>query len=427
MKHLGFFFIILWGFQLLGQGSYKVLEKSGKRPSWINGVENNFIITFANGATSEEAKENCLNNIRTQIASAIAINVKSKMEIDIVQKNGVTDEKFKQSIVSQSANLPFLKGISLSKAKEYYWEKLKNKDGSIVYGYHIKYPFSNAALEQLIQEYNEYDAQITKSINEANDLLETSTDFGEISAKCIELNALQDNLIDDRKDKINAILNRVSQQGMLYKFEMVDFSDKYIIIRLSNSKGEALKNFTIENLKSNCLKFVSSIVKEGLIELTVESNLCKHTKDAYLSFEVPVYGGNKLRYKTSIDVNLNKVLITQNGGLVINKLNDLGNNEISAVVRLSLNSKYKYPFEIKTLRLIFPDNMVLTINDINKKIESEGVFKLDLPLDIKQNIDKISTKNKAFAMIDVEVEIYNINKKITEYVKFTNFKYTTDW
>jgi hypothetical protein len=349
------------------------------------------------------------------------------MEIDIVQKNGVTDEKFKQSIVSQSANLPFLKGISLSKAKEYYWEKLKNKDGSIVYGYHIKYPFSNAALEQLIQEYNEYDAQITKSINEANDLLETSTDFGEISAKCIELNALQDNLIDDRKDKINAILNRVSQQGMLYKFEMVDFSDKYIIIRLSNSKGEALKNFTIENLKSNCLKFVSSIVKEGLIELTVESNLCKHTKDAYLSFEVPVYGGNKLRYKTSIDVNLNKVLITQNGGLVINKLNDLGNNEISAVVRLSLNSKYKYPFEIKTLRLIFPDNMVLTINDINKKIESEGVFKLDLPLDIKQDIDKISTKNKAFAMIDVEVEIYNINKKITEYVKFTNFKYTTDW
>ena len=105
------------------KSNYVVLEKSGKRPAWVNGLENNYFITYGSGNTSEEAKNECLKNIREQIVNAVAITVRSKTDVKIEQKNGITDEKFNYYLTSQSANLPAIQGISLSKATDSYLGK----------------------------------------------------------------------------------------------------------------------------------------------------------------------------------------------------------------------------------------------------------------------------------------------------------------
>ena len=74
------------------------------------------------------------------------------MTIENENRNNVinTIEKFKNTSTVETADIPSLKGISLNKVSEYYWEKLQDKDTKkITVAYHVKYPFSEAELQKL--------------------------------------------------------------------------------------------------------------------------------------------------------------------------------------------------------------------------------------------------------------------------------------
>ena len=60
----------------------------------------------------------------------------------------------------KSANLPFLKGISLSNVEEIYWEKVQDKSTKKeYYNYSVKYPFSKAEQRKLVAEFEALDAE----------------------------------------------------------------------------------------------------------------------------------------------------------------------------------------------------------------------------------------------------------------------------
>jgi len=59
----------------------KLLEKSGKQPKWVNGLEKDFIIVTGTGPTAQDAQQNALSNVKAQIVSSVAENVKASSEV----------------------------------------------------------------------------------------------------------------------------------------------------------------------------------------------------------------------------------------------------------------------------------------------------------------------------------------------------------
>jgi len=120
----------------------KVIEKSGKQPKWLNGIEKDYVIVVGSGATVQDAQQNALMSIKERIVSSVAENVVAKSELRKEESNvnnvSTFLEKFATQTNSQSGKVPFLQGISLSKVEEFYWEKLQRKDKKVSYGLQTK-------------------------------------------------------------------------------------------------------------------------------------------------------------------------------------------------------------------------------------------------------------------------------------------------
>ena len=169
---LKIFLVALFSFSVVNSfAQEKVIDKSKrKRPDWVHSTQKDFIITTGRGKTVDEAKNNVVTEIQNEIVNSVAIYVKSESEISIenINKNNVinTIEKFKNKSTVETADIPSLKGISLTKVNDYYWEKIQDKKTKeITVAYHVKYPYSEAELQKLIREFNKKDQEMTSKLN----------------------------------------------------------------------------------------------------------------------------------------------------------------------------------------------------------------------------------------------------------------------
>jgi len=163
-------------------GGDKVLQSSHKRaPQWIGGMEQNYIIVTAEATTLDAAQNKAMIQIREQIISAIATKVHSATNITMheVAENGQIDSRreMKSELSVTAADIPYLADVSPSHATDYYWVKMQRADKSVVYGYHIKYPFSNMKLRQLVSDYE----AAQKAVNDSLQAF-ASTDFAAYDA-----------------------------------------------------------------------------------------------------------------------------------------------------------------------------------------------------------------------------------------------------
>ena len=143
------------------QKDYKLVEQSPKnKPSWLtNGnTFGAFLIQANKVATLEEAQNNVMSSLMSQVASSIAVQVVGEIEKNIdwtvVELEGKTQEQYLEQVKNNTtlkiAKLPALQGFSITKA-EVYWEKYQNKKTKeYSYDYYMLYPFSSYELEELI-------------------------------------------------------------------------------------------------------------------------------------------------------------------------------------------------------------------------------------------------------------------------------------
>ncbi|MEG2318129.1 MAG: hypothetical protein RSB85_04735 [Rikenellaceae bacterium] len=134
----------------------KIVDRSAKKaPVWYGGAQSEYIITSSEASSLERAKEMVMENVRKQIIQAVALNVKESTASNISQTSNGSDivnflDSFTSSSSTQSANLPFLKGVSPSKIEDFYWEKRFNKStGETSYIYSIKYPLPRLELKKM--------------------------------------------------------------------------------------------------------------------------------------------------------------------------------------------------------------------------------------------------------------------------------------
>ncbi|MDR0687942.1 MAG: hypothetical protein LBF55_04545 [Prevotellaceae bacterium] len=207
---------ILFTFSLLQLGvaalfaQQKLLESSGKKPSWAKQlVETGYIITQGNSASLSDAQQKALLLVKQEIVRSVAEQIVSAGTHVVQEQNRQLTESYTQSITSKASKVPFLQGISVSKVEDSYWEKLRDKSSKAdFYRYYIKYPFSAAQLGKLVAEFKEEDQKITQRIGELEALLTQVESVEQIDAAVDELGSLASTLEDSRKEKVSLLQSR---------------------------------------------------------------------------------------------------------------------------------------------------------------------------------------------------------------------------
>ncbi len=377
----------------------KVLEKSSKKkPDWVNATQKDFIITTGRGETIDEAKNNVVPAIRNEIMNSVAVYVRSSSEMTIENenKNNVinTIEKFKNTSTVQTADIPSLKGISLNKVSEFYWEKIQDKDSKkITVAYHVKYPFSELELKKLIDEFNQKDQEMTDQLNGILDNVDKIEAIEDISTNITQLENLIGYFVDQRKEKAQLGLTKL--KDMLKSIEIVPIENNLGTLKYALKIGEKFYK-TSQKPKyknSECVE-ITSKVSEGhvqIIQYTFEN--CTEDEKNLISVSYK-YGNNKVERTFYFDVTSNEVKIFLRGDIMIKATNKDNDNVTAYNCDLTLVSQYDAPFIIDKVVLEWPGLAPVSVSNIGKEIAGKGVQTFILEVNEPIDMMKSSSKNK---------------------------------
>lgn len=175
----------------------KVVETSDRRkPDWIGRSDASALSVTEVGETLAEASARCMNTIRQQVVTAIAVNVSSTETMtsrQITRDNlmsVMTD--YSSELMTEAGQLPYLNDLTLSNAEAIYWERIYSKrDKSYRYEYSVRYPFSEATRRQLIDAFLAIDNAKVARMEALRGESETLTDLDRITPALNELDELE--------------------------------------------------------------------------------------------------------------------------------------------------------------------------------------------------------------------------------------------
>jgi hypothetical protein len=161
--------ILISSLAFVSCSSMRTLERSSKKkPAWVHGLEKDHIITTGKGTDHEAAKASALRNLKESIINSIAVQVVSTTNVNTTESTEEIDdfiEVYQNNIEVNSEYFEPLKGISLLKANDFYWERVKeNGVQSIIY--HVKYPFSSGELAQLVSNFEQLSLELEAKLDE---------------------------------------------------------------------------------------------------------------------------------------------------------------------------------------------------------------------------------------------------------------------
>ena len=241
----------------------KVVERSYKKaPVWLNTMETEYIITSAVADDLERAKALCMDNIRTQVIESVAQNVQSSSASTLSQEtmtSGITDfvDNFSSTFKTQAATVPFLTGISASKAEDYYWEKRQDKDtGEITWLYSIKYPFPRIELKRLVDIFDTNDRKMVARYEQLRAEYDDIESVEQIDKAVSDLKPLIDYFFDDvrKGDALTLQHNYSALYGRTFLSEVSSRPGEYVYRLMlgdnpvSISRKPSLKSETLTQL-----------------------------------------------------------------------------------------------------------------------------------------------------------------------------------
>ncbi len=241
----------------------KVVERSSKKaPVWLNTMETEYIIPSAVADDLERAKALCMDNIRTQVIESVAQNVQSSSASTLSQEtmtSGITDfvDNFSSTFKTQAATVPFLTGISASKAEDYYWEKRQDKDtGEITWLYSIKYPFPRIELKRLVDIFDTNDRKMVARYEQLRAEYDDIESVEQIDKAVSDLKPLIDYFFDDvrKGDALTLQRNYSALYGRIFLSEVSSRPGEYVYRLMlgdnpvSISRKPSLKSETLTQL-----------------------------------------------------------------------------------------------------------------------------------------------------------------------------------
>lgn len=295
--------IYLIGFLLFSvclPAQQKVVEKSHKqKPSWVGGAERNYLIVSAEAPTLETAKEKLLISLKQQIVGTIATRIISETRMDRQQTVIGQETDYAENITSyvqtKVAHVPFVSEISLSKAKDFYWEKLYNKKNkTYLYEYHVKYLFTDFEIQELVSQFNEHENKLNTRLTTYAEGLEKIESIEQIDRAINELKSLlQEFDTDDSRYTQTEQLTNMYRK--LYGF--IDLREEEAPSSQTVRIGLYLYDRRISSLQkpqllSNCASKLSYKIEDGYYHIYYDDTPCYEQDENYL--EIRFRCGNKI-------------------------------------------------------------------------------------------------------------------------------------
>ncbi len=414
----------------------KVLEKSSKKvPEWLGTAPDEYLIVSVVASSLGEAQTKTQEEIVERIITAVAtnVNVSTRNEMSEENYNGdiVSKEKYARLSQMKTANLPFIKDVSMSEVEDVYWVKLQDKKTKKeYYEYSVKYPFPDRKRKQLIAEFERIDAEKNAQYKALEQKINAIEDIDEIKAGIMQLESLEAYFFDDvrlsqakgLKARYKDLYNNISVTGMFVS------PGKYQCQVLLN--GFPVKVSATPKVTSNCAGQLGVSPADGAFVVTYDAVDCLPEEENIIKILFKI-NGKKYEHLAYLSesggagvsgfsvVPEGRIVLTADSIVVADrKLFDIN-------IRLTLNNRSAKPFGLKALELHVPElTAPLIFDDINLVYETKGVIPMTL---FAEGVFTVKTvKKSALSMVDGAVILVNPDTGALER-KRLSLPYVTNW
>lgn len=181
---------------------WKTVETSEKRlPEWVKeGNGEGYLLVTVEAPSLQEARSSAEKTLFSSIVQAVAANVVSSSKQVSVEEsvNGSLNsrEEFTGRLEVAAARLPFIKGVSLSEARQ-YWERRENKKThQRLYVLTVRYPMPESELQKMRTEFEAYDREKSDEYRRLESGFSSVSSVEEINEAIASLASLQEYFFD---------------------------------------------------------------------------------------------------------------------------------------------------------------------------------------------------------------------------------------
>lgn len=265
----------------------KLVEGSSKeRPTWVYGIERNYIIAEGRGKTHEEARQKAFTTVKESIVNAVAVNVASTVQMDVTEEVINNVRLFRENTQIQttvaSNFLRSLRGVQVGKATDWYWEERRTADKERYVVYHIKYPFTEGELHMYIEEWEALDAALAKELASLGTKAESAQSAGELLLLKTEAERLAKIFKEPRRSLALNTADRIAQKLTDARLEVVSHQRGEAMVAL-RSNGTVLRGAEDLRFDSGCAGLVHQlyIEEEGLYLIQYDVTYCTQAEESF--------------------------------------------------------------------------------------------------------------------------------------------------
>lgn len=430
------FLPILWMCVLLittnACAQYRVVDSSQRRtPNWVNTLEKDYIIINAEGSSIAEAQQNALMLIKERIVTSVADNVRAESELfteEVNYNNNVTVflEQYTATITTQSGDIPYLQGISLSKAEGFYWEHLRDRrSGNEKYRYHVRYPFPEFELGKLVMDFQIMQRQLTAELHDLLNAISEVTSVEQINGKIAELQTLADSFVDGRKERA---LNGISRyRELLNSINLHEEAGRLGKLRFSLRAGDrVLTTAQQPNVRSECAR-ITGMQQEGKHwVVNYDTDYCYDDPENHIEVHYR-FGTSSIRNRFYFDVNEDKVRISLREPMHFTALDEGPETINKTRLQITIHAAYDAPFVIEQVTLSFDDLPPIILSDIDRRFSGSGNHDLTLEIDQPLAASATSATGRRMPRISGYLHFSEGDNGERQTYRIYKHGYTTSW
>ncbi len=383
----------------------KIIEKSAKKvPEWIGISNTDYFSVSATAETLDKAKDQCLSEIRQHIITSIAVNITTSENLSqamfSTQEVTAVLTQYSSQVYTCAAHLPFLSGISLSNAKDVYWERRFVKgDKRYYYVYHVYYPFSEYQRTTAIAEFKKMDSEYENKLIELEKNYREFTDLDYLREALAEIKGLMGYFFDSaRVTRASALFKAYRDCAADVVVEEGEHSEKEIKYTLSlhgrtvtTSQKPTFRSNYADNIKLSTKGEINTIKFEPIVIAGEE-----HTIEMKYLLE-----GRTLSHRFLFDPYYWKCAVSVASAVDLVIVNDS-----MLQVRINLKSESQTPFTVNGAQLSF-DNVesMFFYENLNQTFEGRDTHLLTLYLKEKQN--KLKDNGVISGILKLSTELHS--------------------
>lgn len=423
MKQLLSVFIFI----LVFANIYSQNKSDRDMPNWLFEFGNGYIVGFGNGTSIQEAKQNAILNIKSQIASSVAATISSSTEF---KTNSITINNIERQVqafqditTSKTGEQGVLMGISEINSTDHYWERKINKNKQITYKFYLRYPFSQFDLSDLVSQYKRKDIELTEELEQARLKINNIESIDDIDECYTIFNYLSRIFTDHRKVKAQLGIDKCAT--IISRIDIRDINSTVGHIRYQLFiDNKSITTNKKPDLLSDCIYIEKESHNDGVYDIAYRFDNCAEGNNSVkINYN---FTSGKISKTFSFNVAEQKVKIKLIDKISIRDGIIRDDSVFKSICFISLMSKNLDSVSIKSVTLEW-NGFTCTV-PLRKIIKGYGIHEISFPLPAIPRV-LTSTRVNAEKAINGYIEFQipgKINKDVQRLKIYEN-EYATNW